>query len=240
MAVMSWPPIMTRPEVGSTSRLMQRRSVDLPDPLGPMTETNAPFATSSVTESRPLFPPGKTLVRPSTLTRERPARARPRGPTGWLRALLRTRRGLEHVGPDLLDDLADRVVVRVLCGHQRVDGVQRLESVLYGRVAAHRDHRVLQLLLLRRVEIVADHLRVSGDRGVGGGDDFGLGHDAGAGCIDPLVVASVIVDRARVDSSLADIDRGLGLAGDAGPLDVVVGVEPGLFHDVARSEVAGA
>ena len=68
IAVMSSPPIKTRPEVGSTSRFRQRRRVDLPDPLGPMIETKSPFATSSVTESRALVPPGKTFVRPSTLT----------------------------------------------------------------------------------------------------------------------------------------------------------------------------
>src|SRR5258708_38795253 len=117
----------TRPEVGSTSRLMQRRSVDLPDPLGPMIETNSPFLTSSVTESRALVPPGKTLVRPSTLTSDS------------LRVLL-----LQQVGLGLFENVADDVVVRVLRRDQRVDGVERFQGRLDGRVAAHRDHRVLQ------------------------------------------------------------------------------------------------
>src|SRR3981081_2620203 len=111
IAVISWPPIRTRPEVGSTSRLMQRRSVDLPDPLGPMIETNWPFWTSRDTDSSALVPPGKTLVRPSTLTRGSLS-----GPTSSL--FLGAGAG-QQLGLGLLDDGADHVVVRVLRGHQR-------------------------------------------------------------------------------------------------------------------------
>src|SRR5258708_15962218 len=167
-----------RPEVGSTSRLMQRRSVDLPDPLGPMIETNSPFATSSVTPSRALVPPGKTLVRPSTLT------------SGSLRVLL-----LQQVGLGLFDDFADDVVVPVLRGHQRVDGVKRFQGRLDSGIAAHRDHRVLELFLLRRVEGMADHLRVARD-GVASGEDLGLGPDAGAWWFWALVRSSVVASLA--------------------------------------------
>src|ERR1700716_2937462 len=120
-----------RPEVGSTSRLMQRSKVDLPDPLGPMIETNSPFLTSSVTESTALVPPGKTLVRPSTLTSDS------------LSGLLRTWRGLQQLGLGRLDDVANNVVVGVLRGNQPVNGVERLESRLDRFVTAHGDHGVL-------------------------------------------------------------------------------------------------
>src|ERR1700738_4558262 len=105
MAVISWPPIRTRPEVGSTSRLMQRSSVDLPDPLGPMIETNSPFLTSRDTESSALVPPGKTLVRPSMLTR---------GSLSGSSSLLLGAGVGQQLGLDLPHDVADRVVVRVL------------------------------------------------------------------------------------------------------------------------------
>ena len=45
-SVSSMPPTVTVPAVGSSSRLMQRSRVDLPDPLGPMTQTTWPLRIS--------------------------------------------------------------------------------------------------------------------------------------------------------------------------------------------------
>src|SRR5947208_7990746 len=44
--VMSVPSTATEPRVGSSSRLQQRRSVDLPEPDGPMMNTSSPWATA--------------------------------------------------------------------------------------------------------------------------------------------------------------------------------------------------
>src|SRR3954471_20319858 len=44
--VMSVPSTMTTPLVGSSSRLQQRSSVDLPEPDGPMMKTSSPCATA--------------------------------------------------------------------------------------------------------------------------------------------------------------------------------------------------
>jgi len=44
------------PAVGSTSRLMQRISVDLPAPDGPISATTSPFATSRSTVSSARSP----------------------------------------------------------------------------------------------------------------------------------------------------------------------------------------
>src|SRR4029453_10848010 len=42
-----WSPTRTRPRSGISSRLMQRRSVDLPEPDGPISATAEPLGTSS-------------------------------------------------------------------------------------------------------------------------------------------------------------------------------------------------
>src|SRR5438552_12306878 len=44
--VMSVPSTSTEPLVGSSSRLQQRSSVDLPEPEGPMMKTSSPWATA--------------------------------------------------------------------------------------------------------------------------------------------------------------------------------------------------
>src|SRR5882762_4897949 len=44
--VMSVPSTTTEPLVGSSSRLQQRSSVDLPEPEGPMMKTSSPWATA--------------------------------------------------------------------------------------------------------------------------------------------------------------------------------------------------
>ena len=45
----SWPSTRIEPRSIGTSALMQRRSVDLPEPDGPMTQITSPFITSSET-----------------------------------------------------------------------------------------------------------------------------------------------------------------------------------------------
>ena len=50
-SVISTPSMKILPEVGSSSRLMQRSSVDLPEPDGPITQTTWPSSTS---KSMPL------------------------------------------------------------------------------------------------------------------------------------------------------------------------------------------
>src|SRR5436190_24140854 len=47
--VMSAPSTNTEPLVGSSSRLQQRSSVDLPEPEGPMMKTSSPWATARST-----------------------------------------------------------------------------------------------------------------------------------------------------------------------------------------------
>src|ERR1700680_4191332 len=43
----AWSPTRTRPRSGNSSKLMQRSSVDLPEPDGPIRATAEPFGTSS-------------------------------------------------------------------------------------------------------------------------------------------------------------------------------------------------
>src|SRR5262249_57111523 len=43
----TWLPTRTRPRSGSSSRLMQRSSVDFPEPDGPITATTVPRSTAS-------------------------------------------------------------------------------------------------------------------------------------------------------------------------------------------------
>ena len=42
LSVKSTPATLMLPSVGVSSKLIQRKNVDLPDPLGPMTETTSP------------------------------------------------------------------------------------------------------------------------------------------------------------------------------------------------------
>ena len=51
-AVMSWPSMITWPEVGFSSRLMHRTSVDLPAPLMPTMPKMSPVWTVRLTSSR--------------------------------------------------------------------------------------------------------------------------------------------------------------------------------------------
>ena len=50
--VISLPSRKMRPSSGGSSRLMQRSSVDLPEPLGPITQTTSPRSTSRLTPRR--------------------------------------------------------------------------------------------------------------------------------------------------------------------------------------------
>ena len=66
-SVSSMPPTVTVPAVGSSSRLMHRSRVDLPDPLGPMTQTTWPLRISrSIPRSTSRVP--KLLCSPETAT----------------------------------------------------------------------------------------------------------------------------------------------------------------------------
>ena len=56
-AVISSSPRKIRPAVGISSRFRQRRSVDFPEPEGPMTHTTSPLATSRSTPSRTVWSP---------------------------------------------------------------------------------------------------------------------------------------------------------------------------------------
>jgi hypothetical protein len=49
------PPISNSPDVGSTSRLSIRSTVDFPDPDRPMITKNSPGATEKVTSSAAAF-----------------------------------------------------------------------------------------------------------------------------------------------------------------------------------------
>ena len=57
-AVRSWSFQKILPEVGSIRRLMQRSSVDLPEPLRPITARNSPSATSKLTSFSACVPFG--------------------------------------------------------------------------------------------------------------------------------------------------------------------------------------
>jgi hypothetical protein len=50
--VSSWSPIITEPESAVSSAARQCISVDLPEPLGPITAVNSPAIRSMVTSSR--------------------------------------------------------------------------------------------------------------------------------------------------------------------------------------------
>ena len=65
-AARSWPWNHTWPESGVSSRLMQRRSVDLPEPDAPMMVTTSPGMTSKSMFLRTTWSP-KLLRRPSIL-----------------------------------------------------------------------------------------------------------------------------------------------------------------------------
>jgi len=51
------------PEVGSINRLMQRSSVDFPEPLNPMTAKNWPLGTEKLTSWSACMPPSYVLLR---------------------------------------------------------------------------------------------------------------------------------------------------------------------------------
>ena len=55
LSVISTPLNRMRPPVGTSSRLRQRRNVDLPEPDGPMTTTTSPFLISAETPSSALM-----------------------------------------------------------------------------------------------------------------------------------------------------------------------------------------
>src|SRR5918992_4269215 len=63
--VASSPSTSTRPASGRSSPAMTLNSVDLPQPLGPITETNSPGATSNSTPSSTGSGPGNALCSPS-------------------------------------------------------------------------------------------------------------------------------------------------------------------------------
>src|SRR5512136_1247365 len=67
-AVTSIPFHRMRPAVGSISRLMQRSSVDLPEPLRPITARNSPSCTSKLTSRKACVPLGYVLTRCSTFS----------------------------------------------------------------------------------------------------------------------------------------------------------------------------
>lgn len=62
--VIDWPSIMMSPPVMSLSRLMERSSVLLPAPLGPMMATNSPSRMVRLTSLRPSTPLPYSLVTP--------------------------------------------------------------------------------------------------------------------------------------------------------------------------------
>src|ERR671914_2742934 len=63
--VASSPSTSTRPASGGSSPAITLNNVDLPQPLGPITETNSPGATSSSTPSSTGSGPGYSLRNPS-------------------------------------------------------------------------------------------------------------------------------------------------------------------------------
>src|SRR3954451_8970561 len=63
--VISWPSRKIRPELGGSSRLMHRSSVDLPEPEGPITQTTSPLPIAiSTPRNTSSFP--KRFVTPSS------------------------------------------------------------------------------------------------------------------------------------------------------------------------------
>src|SRR5262245_14034421 len=63
--VMSWPWKLTVPALGACSPAMTLNSVDLPAPLGPMTEKTSPCRTARLTSARAASAP-KLLPSPDT------------------------------------------------------------------------------------------------------------------------------------------------------------------------------
>src|SRR3954451_25483675 len=72
--VISWPSRNIRPELGGSSRLMHRSSVDLPEPEGPITQTTSPLPISKSTpRNTSSFPkrfvtPSRRSIAPSAVT----------------------------------------------------------------------------------------------------------------------------------------------------------------------------
>src|SRR3989304_7677196 len=70
--VISAPSQITLPEVGSIRRLIQRKSVDLPEPDRPITTRNSPSATVKLTSVNATVPLGYRLCRCWTSSMHRP------------------------------------------------------------------------------------------------------------------------------------------------------------------------
>src|SRR3569833_1466095 len=87
MVATSAPSTRTRPESGAVSRLKQRRSVVLPEPLSPTSASDAPRGTLTVTPSRAITLPKRFETRsaPCATGRESlamPGRSTPGNPHG--------------------------------------------------------------------------------------------------------------------------------------------------------------
>src|SRR5437868_4346669 len=181
--VISVPSTTTEPRVGSSSRLQQRRSVDLPEPDGPMMNTSSLGATA---RSMPF----STSRAPKDLCSPRTSRI-----AIALRAL---RRIGDRVGVGAIDVILEAVLVGVrfgpgLVGRALVDGNRLALQVL-------EPLDVLVALLLQE-HVVGFHVALGEEHGLGALRSHGRRRD------QEVVLLRVHAGNERRELGAVDLDR---------------------------------
>src|SRR5690606_32845997 len=133
-----WPNTCTRPEVGRSSPAAMFSRVDLPQPVGPTTETNSPGATARVASRMAVYdaPPGEMKVQ-VTCSSSRAGWSAP--PPAWFArgsgmGVFLVGLGGELVGPDAGDVDGRAVEVR----HEFGQGVERRLRAIFRHQAIGR------------------------------------------------------------------------------------------------------